>query len=208
MARIRIEVQGYWHAGSGRGAGPGADAVVVRTPAGLPYLPGRALKGLIRDAARIAEQAGRLDQGRTASLFGGRSRGAAEGAGKGMGRFGVAAGALRFSDARIGVDDDKQQIWEDWADTGRGRKLVGGLFDHISSTAMDENGLADERTLRTVEVTVPMQLHAFVEPIPDNDPGDWQSDLRLVLPLIRTLGSKRSRGFGRCSMSLLDGGGR
>ena len=39
-----------WHAGSGLGSGADADAVVIKDANNLPYLPGKTIKGLIKDS--------------------------------------------------------------------------------------------------------------------------------------------------------------
>ena len=54
MTRLRFEIQSFWHAGSGRGDGAVADATVLRSRAGLPILPGRTVKGLLREACDLA----------------------------------------------------------------------------------------------------------------------------------------------------------
>lgn len=203
MAILELEIHSYWHAGSGRGSGPQADAVVVRTPAGLPYLPGRTVKGLVRDAMLVAEAAGQVEQGRTAALFGQREP-MEESEDKGLGRFSLEPGALRFSDARLGDTEQRRLAWESWAETEDGRAVAAELSTFLSSTKIDDRGQADKNTLRTIEVVVPLTLYAYVEPVDGADPGDWRSDLHKALPLLRAVGSKRSRGLGRCSARLLE----
>ena len=39
-----------WHAGSGLSSGAEADAVVIKDSNNLPYLPGKTIKGLVKDA--------------------------------------------------------------------------------------------------------------------------------------------------------------
>jgi CRISPR/Cas system CSM-associated protein Csm3 (group 7 of RAMP superfamily) len=39
-----------WHAGSGLSSGAEADAVVIKDAKNLPYLPGKTIKGLVKDA--------------------------------------------------------------------------------------------------------------------------------------------------------------
>ena len=39
-----------WHAGSGLGSGADSDAVVIKDANNLPYLPGKTIKGLIKDS--------------------------------------------------------------------------------------------------------------------------------------------------------------
>ena len=39
-----------WHCGSGTSAGADVDELVVKDKNGMPYIPGKTLKGLIREA--------------------------------------------------------------------------------------------------------------------------------------------------------------
>ena len=111
---------------------------------------------------------------------------------------------LRFSDARIGDNQEEQQKWELFATTVRGRKLAANLFKYLSSTALDDQGLARKRSLRTLEVCIPLVLWADVDTVDGADPGQWREDLETSLPLVRALGAKRTRGLGRCRLQLLE----
>ena len=53
MSTIKYEIEFFsnWHCGSGLAAGADVDALVIKDNNGLPYVPGRTLKGLLRDAA-------------------------------------------------------------------------------------------------------------------------------------------------------------
>ncbi len=46
---------GYWFAGTGSEAGAYADSIALKDENGLPYFPGKSLKGIFRNAFRIAE---------------------------------------------------------------------------------------------------------------------------------------------------------
>ena len=196
MRWLKVELLSYWHAGSGRGEGPAADALVIRTPEGLPLLPGKTLKGLLRRTAALAEEAGKLEVGRTRALFGGQPD---DDAPLGTRRFSTSPGQLRVGNAELGEDNETREVWRAWARADQGRALVPGIFERISSTAIGEDGLVKDRTLRTVEVTVPVTLYAKVDA---DEPGDdWARDLESCLPLLRELGSRRSRGLGRCRVT-------
>ena len=45
-----LEFFSDWHCGSGLASGAEADAVVIKDRNGLPYVPGKTLKGLIKEA--------------------------------------------------------------------------------------------------------------------------------------------------------------
>ena len=48
--RLKIDIQSYWHPSTGRGQGSDVDALAHRDKDGIPCLPGRTIKGLLRDA--------------------------------------------------------------------------------------------------------------------------------------------------------------
>ncbi|MDE6805090.1 MAG: hypothetical protein K2J29_10705, partial [Muribaculaceae bacterium] len=48
--RYRIEFFSDWHCGSGLSAGADVDALVIKDDCGLPFVPGKTVKGLVREA--------------------------------------------------------------------------------------------------------------------------------------------------------------
>lgn len=48
--KYQIQFHSYWHCGSGLAAGAGVDALVVKDADGLPFVPGKTIKGLLREA--------------------------------------------------------------------------------------------------------------------------------------------------------------
>lgn len=194
---LRLDFLSYWHAGTGKGAAAMADAVVFRDEAGLPCLPGRTVRGLVRAAMERAAVAGRVDPARVVKWFGTPKAGV-ESAGEvdsekkiEAARFSTQAGLLWFGSAHL------PESWRRWAATGSpdGRKVTAELTTHIASTAIDSDGKARDETLRVSEVTVPMTLRAVVRG-PADDPG-WKDDLQAALPLLRSAGTRRHRGYGR-----------
>ncbi|HEX9732077.1 MAG TPA: RAMP superfamily CRISPR-associated protein [Thermoanaerobaculia bacterium] len=204
---LAIHVHTYWHAGTGRGEGPGSDARVARTPNGLPFLPGRTVKGLVRAAVEQAlalEWLERdIDRQAIVRWFGKPlprlSEGDAEERVREMERaeyrFQEGEGQLRFTSARIGQGDFVRR-WEEWAEVSADKDL---LFRSLASTRVDRHGVATDQSLREVEVALPMVLNALIE-----GPADerWPRALAAALPLIRALGSGRNRGLGRASFKL------
>ena len=49
--QYKIEFTSFWHTGSGLSSGTESDIVVIKDKNGLPYIPGKTLKGLLREAA-------------------------------------------------------------------------------------------------------------------------------------------------------------
>lgn len=216
---LRLDIHTYWLCASGRGEGPEADEVPLLTPEGLPFVPGRTLRGLIRSAIEFL---GRIDPAgcpreRIVALLGSAPDGAdlwvsdRDQADLDMeasleaSRFKNRAGSLRVGSATLGRTPSEKAAWREWArsampatdgtDTLTVREQVlPHLRTRLSFTKLGAGGVAESKTLRTVEVVIPLTLHAYLEAPPDG--------FELVgraLPYIRGLGSMRNRGFGRMS---------
>ena len=58
MTDIKYKITFYsnWHCGSGLAAGADTDELVIKDRNGLPYVPGRTIKGLLREAAMMLSQ--------------------------------------------------------------------------------------------------------------------------------------------------------
>jgi len=191
---LHIRLQSYWHAGTGRGLGAAVDAAAYRDGDDLPALPGRHIKGLLRDALEQAQAwgwQGHADGVLLHSLFGQRTESL------NAGQI-PASGLLRVSDARLpGV----LCVWLGHDDR---RSQRTALFRVVQSTAVDDStGSAKDGSLRGIEVVVPLDLQARIEPLPGAvPPADWAERLREVLPLIPAVGGHRTRGLGRALLSL------
>lgn len=188
-AMITFTFLSPWHMGSGFGEGANLDALPVKTAAGLPYIPGRSIKGLFREAVQLAEECGQLPpQQTTTDLFGSND--------SMLSRYETTAGRLQFSSATMG------EAMEQWAAAQNNSQAVRELYMPLASTAIDANGLADDNTLRKIEVALPVTLTATV-----NTTGTETDDLsilRTVAPLIRQAGSDRHRGLGRVQVTVTE----
>ena len=167
------------------------DALVVKTPAGLPYLPGKSVKGLLREAVLTAEELEhqKIGKGSVQRLFGTRI-----GSDNAISRFDTEPGSLHFSNAVIeGI--------ESWAADPNNREKLSELYTQVSSTSIDSSGIADSKTLRRIEVAVPLTIIATVE---TSEAGkDWLATLQAAAPFVRGIGAGRNRGFGRCTLEVL-----
>lgn len=191
---IVLDILTWWHAGTGRGDGPAADAVVARTAEGLPYLPGRTVKGLARDAVRLGVRAGLATKQELEEWFGSelidgtpdnRERRLEET------RFRTRPGSLRFESATLGAS------WAQWAAAHPLEREM--LVSRFASTCIDDEGIAVDESLRVIEISVPLTLRAGVSGL---NRGSIQA-LNESLPLfLRGLGSHRNRGLGRVSAHL------
>ncbi len=118
-----IEFFSYWHCGSGLAAGADVDELAIKDGDGLPYVPGRTVKGLLRDAAESLARAGAVDGAFIPEVFG------VSGDEEGHGQRSLAS----FSDATLS-EREREVITEG--------KLQDGLFASVSSTAIGDDGIA------------------------------------------------------------------
>ncbi len=201
MYQLKFNIHTYWRAGTGRGAGALLDEMVHKDADGLPSLPGRTVKGLLRDAVFRAEEWEQVSPGTTINWFGGNAleNGQLES------RLEIKPAALGVSDA---VLDDAVRNYliyllkdENNARRVKGKSLRQGFFHQIYATAI-ESGSAKEKSLRGMEVTIPLTLTAQLQVLKPLDDENWVNDLKKCLPLIRALGTSRSRGLGRVTVEL------
>lgn len=192
---IRIDIHSFWRSGTGAGETGGVDALCAVDQNGLPYLPGKHLKGLLRNAVRQAIDFGHVKGVTVETLFGER----------GFDRDGdeivpysrAEPGCLRVDSAHLSKMDRDAIIASDNAEG-----LVKQLFRNVQSTAMDENtGAAKDKSLRLEQVAVPMVLEFSVTRLAGNEA--WENALEMALPLIRTVGQKRTRGLGRAVLRVV-----
>lgn len=191
---LHVDLRSYWHAGGGRGKGAVLDAVAHRDAHGMPVLPGRHLKGLLRDALERAARWGWDGYaGMAESLFGQRTEE------DGRAQRVPAPGSLRVTDARLPAE---VAAW--LAGVDKGKASCPLLFRALFSTAVEhDTGSATNRTLRGIEVVVPLALAARIEAVPGRElPPEWKERLAAVLPLIDAVGGQRTRGLGRAVLRL------
>ncbi len=211
-ANISIEFKGYWHAGSGRGTGHHLDAICERDTNGLPYLPGKQLKGLLRQAVARAEDWDWFSQHTIPSgpmlsledlLFGSESQQ--------QSRYLSQPGMLQVHSAEL---PEAERLWLAQPEQASQRQA---LFDELFSTAIDEEtGSASNGSLRGIEVCLPsiliaevrLQITALDEDLRKqqqmwlDNPLAWQV-IEEASTLIDAVGAHRNRGLGEAQVRLL-----
>ena len=182
VIKYRVKFLDYWHIGSGVSGGAKFDSSVLKDKEGLPYIPGRTLKGLFREIAEEIRE----------SLEG-----------KEKGKY-----QKRIIDLYFGASEEERG--EEWrggrahfsdAVVEEGEKVKGFrelLFDYIAGTQL-ENGIAKDHSLREVEVVVPLTLIGEVRGIREQD----RKEVEKILIGLTRLGLKRHRGFGRCQVEIV-----
>ena len=173
-ATYKIEFFSNWHCGSGLAAGADVDALVVKDQQGLPYVPGRTLKGLLREAAtELAE-----DPDIVYKIFGISGD-------ESKRELSTRIASAFFSNATL---PEGEAIVS--------RKLTPYLFQAFASTAIDDNGIAKDNSLRKIETVVPCTLTGTIR----NVPNEGMDLLEKSMAYVKRMGTGRTRGYGRCKM--------
>lgn len=167
-----------WHCGSGTSAGADVDELVVKDKNGMPYIPGKTLKGLIREAVDdyllFSGQEGKMST-LVDLLFGKIMSDDAT----------PVSGCAHFGNATLPEDEYMTIV---------SNKAQRYMYEKITTTAIDSDGIAKEHSLRSMEVVVPCTLHACIKNVPE----ECVSVIEGGFGLLKRLGQKRNRGLGRC----------
>lgn len=177
--KYTIEIFNYWHCGSGLSRGADTDALVIKDRNDLPFVPGKTIKGLMREAAEdYIYLAGEKDmEGMFKVLFGETG----------------SRSETHFGNATLSKAE------ESWIVSNKAQKH---LYATIASTAIGKGGTAKEHSLRSMEVTVPCTLHGEIV----NAPDGADILLKQAVGMIKNLGSNRNHGLGRCKITIEEGG--
>ena len=134
MMQYKVEFFDFWHLGSGVSAGAALDSLVVKDSDGLPYVPGKTIKGLLREMVEL------LDSDKVKHIFGDEGENIAN---------------SYFSNATLN-DGTRAYL-------ASNTPLIKNLFSKVTATKIDENGLSLKGSLREIEVTVPLTLYGKIQ---------------------------------------------
>jgi CRISPR/Cas system CSM-associated protein Csm3 (group 7 of RAMP superfamily) len=185
--QIDYQIQFYseWHCGSGLSAGADTDALVLKDKDGLPYIPGKTLKGLLREAAEEIQSISKQPSDIISQAFG---------------RFdekdSFSQGTLFFTNATLNESERKTIIKEG---------LKPFLYSRVASTAIDDNGIARDGSLRSMETVLPCTLEGSIRGVEDDE--YLISLLEKAMHYVKCLGVNRNRGLGRCDIKIKKEGG-
>jgi CRISPR/Cas system CSM-associated protein Csm3 (group 7 of RAMP superfamily) len=202
-ATLKVTMLSEWLVAGGFDRSSGADHIQVRDLEGFPYIPGRTLRGLLREACRAAVECG-ADPALGhlfISLFGPEVSSTSSGGAEALSREREASsGSLAVTDALL-----PQEVVSAVKAVGDRRERQSLLRDFCSlvrRTAVGENGVAKEHTLRATEVSIPGLVFLAQVRVPDSQSLQL---LAFAAGLVRRLGASRYRGLGRCQMEILVG---
>lgn len=184
--KYEIHILSDWHVGSGLTAGAETDAEVLKDEKKLPYIPGKTIKGLLKDAAIEIFSINQADKKVLDDLFGREEK---DDKGKVIKTHN---GNLFFSNATLFVAEQKEITPE----------LADFLYRNIVSTQIDKKGVAKNNSLRTMEVCMPIILVGEIKKIDNGVDSELSNDekelVEKALKWVRRLGVNRNRGLGRC----------
>ncbi len=188
--KISFNIQTEWHIASGEEGGAYADSLMLKDANNLPFIPGRSVRGLLREACQIAIDNQWEDNDFFSLLFGYSDE------------HRSSQGVLRVSNATLSKQE--RSFF-----TNHGNEVHQHLYRVHYSTAIDKKtGVADNGSLRGIEVAAPMTLtssltldtnHPNIESI-DND--RLHALLVHATPLITNIGAKRHRGYGQIEVTV------
>jgi len=184
-----------WHCGSGLSSGADTDLLVIKDKEKMPFVPGKTMKGLIKEALEdiqeLDDQYAELDLvkilGKEAKVSKGLEK-TDESKKETDGRFSQ-NGCCFFKNAEL----DKEL-----RDHIVNNRLQDYLYHSISSTAI-KDGVAKEHSLRKMQVTVPCELTGEILDVPK----EYGILFKDALSYIKRLGQSRNRGLGRCLIEII-----
>lgn len=168
--RYELKFFDYWHVSSGLSGGAALDSYVVKDDLGLPYMPGKTIKGLVREMAELFWDKENIDK-----CFGKKSGD-------------TTMGECYFGNATLEESVAKEIV---------SHSLTHNLFNVVSATRIDENGVAADKSLRDIEVVVPIVLHGSIDIAKEH-----VQDMKKALNMIKRVGLNRNRGLGRCKFAV------
>ena len=181
-----IAFHSFWHVGSGLSGGTNTSALVLKDDDGLPFIPGRTLKGLLREGAEAMSATSLIPDGFTEKIFGIKPETEDY---EYVSNYDASYGCF-FGNAELSAHV-KASIEE-------GAKPY--LYHNIASTAIDKDGQAEDYTLRRMEVSVPLMLYGYIGDFPDK--AEDIEAIKRCFQWVKRLGVNRNRGLGRCSFQL------
>lgn len=172
-----------WHCGSGLAAGADTDMLVIKDRQDMPYIPGKTIKGLVKEALEdikcfrgdvndelYRKALGYFDNKETAEK-----------------------GECFFTNAILEKNLQRAVF---------NNNLQEYFYRTVSSTSINEEGIAEPCTLRRMQTTIPCDLYGMILDVP----REFDQRLKESLLYIKRLGQNRNRGLGRCVVSVIEGG--
>lgn len=202
--RLKLELLSPTLAGSGTGFGASIDTDVVFDDLGIPFIPAKRIKGCLRDAAREILDMFSLSGVETDDLQIELT----------FGEIGSESAApVYFSNLYIG-DSELNKAWlnyfvksEDYKDIVTHERILNTFTEIRRQTRIGDDGVASEHSLRTIRV-LGKGMAFFGDVHIQIEDEKILNTLLLACSNFRRFGTKRNRGFGEVSCSLISKDGQ
>lgn len=192
-----IKFYSNWHCGSGLAAGADVDALVVKDRNGLPYVPGKTIKGLVREALQDIYDLQGKNTSVLTTMLGYETDNSEDSDNPEQTHncsIEMQQGVSFFTNAELCKSE---------ADAIIAANASKFLYNPVASTAVDPvTGIAKSHSLRRMQATVPCELHGSIYDVPK----DLIEDTKNALRYIKRIGQSRNRGYGRCDIIIKKGG--
>jgi CRISPR/Cas system CSM-associated protein Csm3 (group 7 of RAMP superfamily) len=182
----KIDLYDYWSTSSGLSGGALADNLCLKDKNGLPFLPGKTVKGLFREAAGMLQE---------------------------LRHEGISEAFIHHVFGEAERTDEDNEPWKKTQTassfftnaTFNGatakaitKELSPHLFEEIATTALESTGLAKKYSLRRTQYALPCTLYGEIL-----NAGAYKGALKDCAAFIKRLGLNRHRGYGRCKIIIL-----
>lgn len=181
--KYNLKLLSDWHCSSGLSSGANADLCLIKDDNGLPFVPGRTIKGLLKDALYEMADIQTEYKGLCDKYFGVEVDNETK---EKTDTKDSIRGKAHFSSAYLPSKEQEDLL--------NSPALIPFLFRNISQTKIDENGIAKSKSLRTIEVCMPLELEGEIANVEQEDVQQIEAALKWT----RRLGMNRNRGLGRC----------
>jgi CRISPR/Cas system CSM-associated protein Csm3 (group 7 of RAMP superfamily) len=188
-ANIAITFLSYWHCGSGISGGAETDTLIKRDASKMPFVPGKTLKGHLREAAIWYSQLHPDTEALVTRIFGVENARETEESGVDDKSPKVRAGKAFFSDCYLHPKIS--------AKVSSNSSLLTTI---VYSTAIEASGVAKNQSLRSMEVALPLTLYGCI----DGLDAEGTEFMKTCMGLVKELGAGKTRGFGKCQITFID----
>ena len=176
--------------GSGKSLAGVIDTDIYYDQYGIPFIPAKRLKGILRESAEELEKYGAL-AGTTNDLFG--TSGHAEGC------------AFQLDNGQVQHDQAYRNFFLKYKKKITSEEVLDYFTYLRSQTSINEAGTDDEGTAKENSLRISRVLRkGLVFEFPLSCNSGQEEDLQKIIKVVRAFGSTRSRGFGEISLELIE----
>lgn len=189
MIKIIADIESYWQISTGRGAGHFMDTLIDTDQHNLPFVSGKTLKGLFRDALNKLEIWQEIQPSYTENYFGSATQE--------KDRHNTSQGSLYFSNLQLLADEINA--------LNENETLKSHLTKVITTTSIEhETGIVINKSLRSQQVAVPLRLEGEIslEKLNQEDKKIAFKKIQQASSLVTHIGAKKSRGYGQVKWTL------